>query len=246
MTESNGKEETKAVVAFEPENVNQAYQLARTFAASSLLPTPLRGKPADVLIVLMTGRELGLSPMQSIRGLHVIEGKGVMSADTIVGLVKSRADVCEFFRLVESTDKIATYEARRVGDPEPTRLSFTIEQAQRAKLTGKSNWQTYPEAMLRARCSAALARAVFPDLAGGIYTPDEAAEIGGNGRKRGTPEPAGNDAVRAALDSIEPVDVASEPAPEKIDPETGEVTEQAEMPLARTRKASRLAAEEMQ
>jgi hypothetical protein len=31
--------------------------------------------------------------------------------------------------------------------------------------------------MLRARCGAAIARAVYPDLVAGIYDPDEVAEI---------------------------------------------------------------------
>jgi len=52
-------------------------------------------------------------------------------------------------------------------------MSFTIEQAQRAGVTGKDNWKKYPEAMLRARCISALARAVYPDVVLGIYETDE-------------------------------------------------------------------------
>jgi hypothetical protein len=33
--------------------------------------------------------------------------------------------------------------------------------------------------MLRARCGAAIARAVYPDLVAGIYDPDEVASVGG-------------------------------------------------------------------
>src|SRR5690606_27529948 len=44
-------------------------------------------------------------------------------------------------------------------------------------LTGRSNWKAHPAAMLRARASAALARAVYPDVAMGIYDPDEALDF---------------------------------------------------------------------
>jgi hypothetical protein len=51
-----------------------------------------------------------------------------------------------------------------------------MEQARVAGLVrGGGQWQTYPEAMLRARCAAALARIVYPDLVAGVYDPDELA-----------------------------------------------------------------------
>jgi hypothetical protein len=34
-------------------------------------------------------------------------------------------------------------------------------------------WQKYPDAMLRARCISAAARLAFPDIIGGMYTPEE-------------------------------------------------------------------------
>ena len=144
-------------------------------AASSLAPDALRGKPNDALIVLMAGRELGLQPMQSMRMLRVIKGNVTMAADATVALVRRSGD-CVEWRLVESTAQRATYTTRRKGDTEPTTLTWTIEQAQRAGLTGGTGWRSYPEAMLRARCAAALARIVYPDLVAGIYDPDELAQ----------------------------------------------------------------------
>ena len=144
-------------------------------AASSLAPDALRGKPNDALIVLMAGRELGLQPMQSMRMLRVIKGNVTMAADATVALVRRSGD-CVEWRLVESTAQRATYTTRRKGDTEPTTLTWTIEQAHRAGLTGGTGWRSYPEAMLRARCAAALARIVYPDLVAGIYDPDELAQ----------------------------------------------------------------------
>ncbi len=91
----------------------------------------------------------------------------------MAALCKSRSDVCLYFRMVESTDKVARYETHRRGEPVPTPMAFTWEDATRAGVTGKDNWKRYPAAMLRARCITALARAVYPDLAMGVYDPDE-------------------------------------------------------------------------
>lgn len=159
---------------FLPANMGEAEKLAVRLASSGLLPEALRGKPGDVLVTIITGHELGLSPMQAIRGMHVVKGKAIMSADLAVGLVK-RHPQCKWFRLVKSTDEIATYSTLRDGDLEPTTLSFTIQQAKNAQLGG-DNWKKYPAAMLRARCSLGLARAVFPDLMLGVYDPDEVPE----------------------------------------------------------------------
>ena len=52
-------------------------------------------------------------------------------------------------------------------------MDWTLADAERAKLTGKDNWAKFPKAMLRARVSADLCRAVFPDALMGVYDPDE-------------------------------------------------------------------------
>ncbi len=164
------------ITPFVPTGIDQAEKLAITLAKSSLLPDALRGKPSDVLVTIIAGHELGLSPMQAVRSMHIIKGKPVLSADLMVALVK-RQPQCVYFKLVESTNEKATYECERKGEGKTT-LSFTIQDAQRAGLSG-DNWRKYPAAMLRARCSAALARAVFPDLTLGVYDPDEARDFGG-------------------------------------------------------------------
>jgi hypothetical protein len=161
---------------FAPQGIEQAMSLATTLAKSSLLPEALRNKPADVLVVLITGHELGLSPMQAVRGLYVVNGKAVMSADMMVALVLQHRAVCEYFRLEQSSDQSATYITKRAGS-EPVKLTWTMAQASAAGLSGKGTWKAHPAAMLRARCASALARAVYPDLVLGVYNDDEAQDF---------------------------------------------------------------------
>lgn len=200
---------------FAPRTMAEAWKLAQTFHASGLLPRGI-ASPEAAFTIIATGAELGLSPMASLRSIHIIEGKPALSAALIAGIVQRRPDLCEGFALVESSDTIATYETTRRGQA-PVRISFTIEQAQRAGLAGKDIWRKYPHAMLRARASAELARAVYPDVVGGLYDPDE---IPGAEVRTVEPRPVVQPPPRRTLAAASPASSAETlPAP----PESAEV-----------------------
>lgn len=125
----------------------------------------------QALLIAATGRDLGLSYTAALRLFHVIEGRPALSADGMVAIVLASGQ-CDYFETVESSPAIATVKTRRKGRGERA-VSFTIDEARQAGLTGKGNWAKYPAAMLRARAKSALARDVYPDLLAGIYDPDE-------------------------------------------------------------------------
>jgi len=132
--------------------------------------------PEAIYSAILTGLELGLPPMKALRSIHLVQGRPVLSADLMVGLCK-QSSVCLHFMVVESTAEKATYRTQRKGDPEPTSYTYLLEDAKRAGLTNKDNWRAHPAAMLRARCAAALARMVYPDLVMGLYEEDEGKEM---------------------------------------------------------------------
>lgn len=149
--------------------------------------------PDMAFAILLAGYELGYSPMASVRDISLVKGKVSLDADAQIALCVRSPEVCKYFRLIESTSKVATYETLRAGSPEPVRLSYTFDQAKAAGLTGSSTWQKHPDAMLRARCGAALARSTYPDLVAGIYVPDEAEEIRRDIPDLSEPEAPAND-----------------------------------------------------
>jgi len=175
-TEAIQVQEHVAMSLFDPQGIQHAMALATELSKSGLVPQAVRGKPADILVILLTARELGIGPMQGLSDINVIGGKPVYSADLMVAQCKKRRDVCQHFFLVESTDDHATYETQRVGAPKPERFTFTIEDARRLGLGEKENYKKQPKTMLRHRAAAATARAVYPDLVRG-YDPDEAADF---------------------------------------------------------------------
>ena len=223
----------RAPLQFVPSDADQAYRMARALAESGLLPEHLRGKVSDIFVTLLMGHELGLTPMQSIRGVYVVSGKPSLAADAMVALAVRSRDICSYFRVVSSDSKSATYETLRVGSPEPTRMSYTIEQARNAGLftDGKSStWTKHPDAMLRARCSSALARAVYPDLLMGVYDPDEAREFARGPQADAIHAAANNLHVRAV--------VAARKAPaDPVTPQSDAVPPQSDVRAAVARKA---------
>ena len=158
-----------------PRTVDEAKTLATTLSKSSLLPQSLRGHEADVFFSIMAGQELGMPPMASIRGIHVIQGKPVLSADAMVGVVLG-SGLAEYFICVEESAESATYETKRKGAPQPQRCTWTLADARAAGLGG-DNWKKHPRAMLKARAKAMLARDAYPDVLAGCYEHDEATEF---------------------------------------------------------------------
>ncbi len=170
---------SKALVKHQPLTVEQVTALSRDLAKSTLLPAELRGKEANVMFAVMTGAELGLSPMASIRGIHVIDGKPTLAADTMLAVVIN-SGAAEYFELVESTAKQATYRTKRAGAKAEVVYTYTFEDARAAKLLKpNSGWEKHPKNMLRARCISMLARIVYPDILAGLYAPEE-FQVAGN------------------------------------------------------------------
>lgn len=147
---------------------------ASELVKSGFLPKAVN-TPERAMAIIQTGKELGLGPMQSLRSIHIIEGKPTMSADLIAGLALQRVPG-SVLRVIESTDQKCTVEAGRTSQ-KLTPFSFSMDDARRAGLTGKQNWKNYPRAMLRARAITEAARAIMPDAVVGLYDPDELGAV---------------------------------------------------------------------
>lgn len=160
--------------AYEPDSLESGYRFAKILLASQLLSKGIRS-PEAAFAIMVTGRELGLPTMQSLRSIHIIEGKPVLSSDLMVALIKN-SPKCQYWILVESTNTKCVIRTQRVGDPVPTTGEFTIEDAQRAGLAEKDNWRKHTRSMLRARCQAETARAVYSDIITSMYDVDEIVE----------------------------------------------------------------------
>lgn len=149
-------------------------KLASTLVKSGLLPSAIKS-PEAALVIILTGRELGLAPLQALRSISVVEGKPTLSADLLLALAY-KSGLCTGYEIVELTDEKCVVQISRNGQVKPP-YSYTIEEARKAGLANRPNWQRHTKAMLRARATSAACRAYFPDVVLGLYTPDELEDL---------------------------------------------------------------------
>jgi len=145
--------------------------LANKVAGTEFVGKAFRGKPASVAAAILTGRELALGPMTSLRGLDVIDGRVSMSAQLVAAKLQAAGHRIDW---IENTDKAAEVRIVRGDGLGEASARWTLTDAQRAGLAGKTNWARYPRAMLRARALTECAGMVASDVLMGI----EATEPG--------------------------------------------------------------------
>lgn len=163
----------KGLAALQPQTHAELVSAAGMIARSRLFAVQSEEAAA---VIMMTAASLGIDPVAGMRGIHVVQGRAVLSADMMVAVVH-RSGLCARWTVVESTAERCVIEALRVGSDAPTRHAWTMEMARKAGLASKPGpWQQFPHAMLRARCSADLARMCFPDVLFGVYAEGEIPE----------------------------------------------------------------------
>jgi hypothetical protein len=149
--------------------------LAEGVAGTNFVPKALRGKTYEVAACILSGRELGVGPMEALQKIHVVDGKPTLSAELMRSLVLRAGHVIEFRTLTDSKVVIA---GRRAGSESWTEVTWTTADAARIGVGGKDVWKKYPRQMLAARATSELCRLIFPDaLAGLSYTPEEIEDL---------------------------------------------------------------------
>lgn len=154
----------------EPSTMGAAWQLAKGVFQSRLYPQ--LATPEAVWAVIIRGREMGLGALTALDTIVMIQGKPALSAHLIIARAKQHPE-CEYFQLVSSDEMAAEYVTKRRGNPEPTRMRYTIEQAKLAGLAGRGNWVTRPAELLRKTAGVHLARAEYPEAILGAYADSE-------------------------------------------------------------------------
>lgn len=142
-------------------------------SAEGLIPKAYLNKPANILAAFAMGRELGIGPMKSLWSFSIVEGRPSANHDFWIARLKKAGYRVEW---LESTDKVATIKLT-AKDGSTHTDTWTIDMAKRAGLSGKNNWKSYPEAMLRARATTAAGRAFAAEVMSGAIVPDEEDEV---------------------------------------------------------------------
>ena len=201
-------------------------EIARAAAASRFFSVD----PAQAIVKVLMGRELGMAPIASLTDIHVIKGKPVIGAGMIASRIKSSAKYNYFCRqaTAERCDLEFFEEGESVGIH-----SYTMEMAHRAGNASKDNYRKYTEDMLFARAISTGYKRYCPDVfSSKVYVTEEfddsteGAPLAARPTATATvtvspaaplqieqaPEP-----LQAQLDVTEDRDQEPDPAPDEID-----------------------------
>ncbi len=158
-----------------PTSITEAMQFADMLAKSELVPKDFRDKPANVIVAMQWGLELGLQPLQALQNIAVINGRPSLWGDAVLALVMSCPDFEDISETATETE--ATCTVKRKGRAAITR-SFSMEDAKRAGLTGKPGpWQQYPKRMMQMRARGFAVRDLFADVLRGMYIAEEVMDM---------------------------------------------------------------------
>jgi len=168
--------------------LQEAMELAKVFADSDLVPKEYKVKPANCVIAIKMGEEVGLSPFQALQSICVINGKPSIYGDAGLGVVMASGELTDMKE--EDDGETATCTMNRKGYPNPVTRSFSAADAQRIQmyetdrqgagswkpLASRVTWKNHPKRMRQWRARWWVMRDLFPDKLKGLRGAEEIEE----------------------------------------------------------------------
>ena len=168
----------KKTFSLAPANLQEAMQFADLLSKSDMVPKDYQGKPANILVAVQWGGEIGLHPLQALQGIAVINGRPALWGDAMLALVLSSPackDVIERYE-GEGDDYAAVCIAQRHGREDKI-SRFSLKQAKAAGLLGKTGtWTSYRDRMLQMRARGFALRDQFADVIKGMALAEEVGD----------------------------------------------------------------------
>jgi hypothetical protein len=150
--------------------VDQVERMALAVAKSGLFGVKT---PDQAMALMLIAQAEGMHPAIAARDYHVINGRPTLRADAMLARFQQAGGRVEWG---EYTDRkvVGTFTHPQGGS---VRIEWTTDMAVSAGLTRNPTWKSYPRQMLRARCISEGIRTIYPGVAIGTYTPEEAEDM---------------------------------------------------------------------
>lgn len=225
-----------SVKAIVPQDFDSAWRMATAIHASGMLPYGIDTKE-KAMIAILHGLEIGLTPMNAMQSIAVINGKPTMYGDAVIGLVRASGLMESISETLEGEGDAMTARCvvKRKNEVAPIVGEFSVADAKTAGLwtkTGRNGqptpWQTYPKRMLKFRARAFALRDGFADVLKGMHIREEVEDythaIQTNEEPPAPPPPPTVNSPTVAPDVIEGeiVEAKAEPAAEQAKAEPQE------------------------
>ena len=172
---------------------------------------------SQAIVKVLAGRELGIGPIASMTGIHIIKGKPALGANLLASCLKrsGRYD----YRVKELTPQNASIEFFEIVGGKRESIGISSFSIADARAAGTQNIDKFARNMLFARALSNGVRWYCPDVTGGpVYTPEElGASVNGDGEiiessaKLVTPEQPKQ--APPPAQQVKPTNAEVEPAP---------------------------------
>lgn len=163
-----------------PLNYKELRHLSEMIRKSEICPKEIKDKPDEVFLRIHFGLDIGLTPLQAISNVAIINGKAAIYGDAMLGVVQG-SKVYEWHNLSEVGTKdqddwgFKCTVKRKNSDPYT--VIFTKKDAVKANLWNKSGpWTLYPARMLKAKAIGFALRDLFADVLKGFISKEEALD----------------------------------------------------------------------
>lgn len=127
----------------------------------------------QAMALMIVAQAEGRHPGRVATDYHIIQGRPTLKADTMLARFQEAGGSVKWLSYTNEKCE-AEFAHPQAGS---LKISWTIQDAQKANLTGKDVWRQYPRAMLRARVISEGIRTLFPTVLNGMYAPEEAIDF---------------------------------------------------------------------
>jgi hypothetical protein len=134
---------------------------------------------------LIYAKELKMPPLTALKNMYIVKGIPTINVNLMTAIIRANG---HYFKIVKEwaiienengKDAYCEVHAYRKNELDENNklivhvVRFSWNEAKLMGLTEKENWKKMPQAMLKARCLAKMARDVYSDICNGFYTPEE-------------------------------------------------------------------------
>jgi putative ubiquitin-RnfH superfamily antitoxin RatB of RatAB toxin-antitoxin module len=127
------------------------------------------------LALMLLCQAEGLHPMDAVRQYDMIQGKPTLKAEALLSKFYARGGAV-IWKERSATACEGVFRHPK-NCPDGVSIRWTLDDAKRAGLLSKDNWQKFPRQMLCARVTSEGVQVVDPGAGLGMLTPEEAIDV---------------------------------------------------------------------
>lgn len=164
-----------------PRSIDEAWQMAKTLAASSLVPSSYQGKPSDCMIAIDIAARTRSNWLAVMQHLYVVHGRPAFDAQFSIGLVNNSGAFSPIQYEVDGDDvsekgyRVRAFSTRAGTDTilYGPWIDWNLVKGEGWDKKEGSKWKTMPDQMFHYRAASWWIKRHAPDLVLGMPTSEE-------------------------------------------------------------------------